>query len=146
MSRQQEVGVRTRLAGNTLVSLALFNLKQASAETNADNVYVIDGNARYRGVEFSVQGDVTKDVSLTASAVYLDAEQIDSSDPTLVGKTPENTPHVTASLFAGYRVPVLAGLSVNGGIYYVGRMRPTGATGVRRGRISWAWGSDARWN
>jgi iron complex outermembrane receptor protein len=120
VSRQQEVGVRTRLAGNTLVSLALFNLKQASAETNADNVYVMDGNARYRGVEFSVQGDVTKDVSVTASAVYLDAKQIDSSDPTLVGKTPENTPHVTASLFAEYRVPVLAGLSVNGGIYYVG--------------------------
>jgi len=80
----------------------------------------MDGNARYRGVEFSVQGDVTNNVSLTASAVYLDAKQIDSSDPTLVGKTPENTPHVTASLFAEYRVPVLAGLSVNGGIYYVG--------------------------
>ena len=29
-------------------------------------------------------------------------------------------PHVTASLFAEYRVPVLAGLSVNGGMYYVG--------------------------
>jgi iron complex outermembrane recepter protein len=102
------------------VSLALFNLRQPAAATNADNVFAIDGNARYRGIEFSVQGDVTKDLSLTASAVYLDAKQIDSSDPTLLGKTPENTPHVTASLFAEYRVPVLAGLSVNGGLYYVG--------------------------
>ncbi|VVD33347.1 Ferrichrome-iron receptor [Paraburkholderia dioscoreae] len=120
VSRQEEVGVRTRLPGNTLVSLALFNLRQPSAEVNSDNVYVMDGNARYRGVEFSVQGDVTRDVSLTASAVYLDAKQVDSSDPTLLGKTPENTPHVTASLFAEYRVPVLAGLSVNAGVYYIG--------------------------
>jgi iron complex outermembrane recepter protein len=120
VSHQEEVGVRTRVANNTLVSLALFNLRQPAAATNADNVFAIDGNARYRGIEFSVQGDVTKDLSLTASAVYLDAKQIDSSDPTLLGKTPENTPHVTASLFAEYRVPVLAGLSVNGGLYYVG--------------------------
>ncbi|MGF6648991.1 TonB-dependent receptor [Paraburkholderia sp. GAS82] len=120
VSRQEEVGVRTRVADRALVSLALFNLRQPSADTNADNVYVMDGNARFRGIEFSVQGDVTKDISLTASTVYLDAKQLDSSDSTLVGKTPENTPHVTASLFAEYRVPVLAGLSVNGGMYYVG--------------------------
>ncbi len=120
VSRQEEIGVRTRVADRMLVSLALFNLRQPAAETNADNVYVMDGNARYRGIEISAQGDVTKDVSLIASAVYLDATQVDSSDPTLRGKTPENTPHVTASLFAEYRVPVLAGLSVNGGLYYIG--------------------------
>ncbi len=120
VSRQEEIGIRTRIANNTLVSLALFNLRQPSAEVNPDNVFVMDGNARYRGVEFSVQGDVMRDVSLIASAVYLDAKLQDSSDPTLVGKTPENTPHVTASLFAEYRVPMLAGLSVNGGVYYVG--------------------------
>jgi iron complex outermembrane recepter protein len=120
VSHQEEIGVRTRLADRALVSLALFNLRQPAAETNADNIYTLDGNARYRGIEFSVQGDLTKDISLTASAVYLDATQVDSSDPTLLGKTPENTPHVTASLFAEYRVPVLAGLSVNSGIYYVG--------------------------
>ncbi|GAB2901060.1 TonB-dependent receptor [Paraburkholderia jirisanensis] len=120
VSHQEEVGVRTRFADRVLVSLALFNLRQPAAETNADNVFALDGNARYRGVEFSVQGDITKDVSLIASAVYLNAKQVDSSDPTLIGKTPENTPHVTASLFAEYRVPLVAGLAVNAGVYYVG--------------------------
>ncbi|MFM0202858.1 TonB-dependent siderophore receptor [Paraburkholderia fungorum] len=133
VSRQEEIGIRTRIAGNTLASLALFNLKHPSAEVNADNVYVMDGNARYRGVEFSVQGDVTRDISLTASAVYLDAKQLDSSDPTLVGKTPENTPHVTASLFAEYRIPLVTGLSVNGGMYYIGSRPVNSADQARIG-------------
>ena len=120
VSKQEEIGVRTRFANNTLVSLALFNIKQASADTNADNFFVLDGNARYRGVEFSVQGDLTRDVSFIGTATYIDAKQIDSSDPTLLGKTPENTPHVTTSLFAQYRVPLVAGLSLNAGMYYIG--------------------------
>jgi len=120
VSKQEEIGIRTRLANNTLVSLALFNIRQPSANTNSDNVYVMDGNARYRGVEFSVQGDLTRDISLTGSTVYLDAKQLDSSDSTLLGKTPENTPHLTASLFAEYRVPLVAGLSFNAGMYYIG--------------------------
>jgi len=45
-----------------------------------------------------------------ASAVHLDAKQVDSPDPTLVGKTPENAAHVTANLFATYSLPVVPGL------------------------------------
>jgi iron complex outermembrane receptor protein len=120
VSKQEEIGIRSEISGNMLASLALFNLRQPSADTKADNVYVLNGNARYRGIEFSLQGDVTRDLSIIASAVYLDATQVDSPDPTLVGKTPENTAHVTASLFADYHVPAVAGLSVNGGMYYIG--------------------------
>ncbi|MEJ0002402.1 MAG: TonB-dependent receptor [Pararobbsia sp.] len=120
VSRQEEIGIRTQFANNTLVSIALFNLRQPSADTNAENVFVLNGNARYRGIETSLQGDVTRDLSITASAVYLDATQVDSPDPTLVGKTPENAAHVTASLFADYRVPGVAGLSISGGMYYIG--------------------------
>ena len=120
VSKQEEIGVRTRLTNNMLASVALFNLRQPSTGTNADNVFVMNGNARYRGVEFSLQGDMTRDLSVIASAVYLDATQVDSPDPTLVGKTPENAAHVTASLFADYRIPAVAGLSVNGGLYYIG--------------------------
>src|SRR6202012_4936552 len=47
VSHQEEVGIRTRLADRALVSLALFNLRQPSADTNADNVYVMDGKARF---------------------------------------------------------------------------------------------------
>lgn len=120
VSKQEEIGARMQITSNMLASLALFNLRQPSADTNADNVYVLNGTARYRGVEFSLQGDLTRNLSVIASAVYLDATQVDSPDPTLVGKTPENAAHVTASLFADYRIPVVNGLSVNGGMYYIG--------------------------
>lgn len=120
VSKQEEIGVHAQITGNTLVSLALFNLRQPSAETNSQNVFVMDGIAQYRGIEGSIQGDLTQNLSLTASSTFLDARQLESSDPTTLGKTPENTPSVTASLFADYRVPLLAGLSINGGMYYTG--------------------------
>ena len=120
VSKQEEVGIRSRFAGNTLASLALFNLRQPSAITNSQNLFVIDGTARYHGIELSVQGDPIKNVSVIASATYLDATQVSASDPTLVGQTLENTPHVTASVFAEYRLPSVPGLSINSGIYYVG--------------------------
>jgi iron complex outermembrane receptor protein len=120
VSRQEEIGIRRRFSNNTLASVALFNLRQPSAATNSDNVYALDGNGRYRGLEFSLQGDLTRDVSVVATGMLLDARIVDSSDTSLVGKTPENTPHVTGSLFATYRVAQFAGLSFNGGMYYVG--------------------------
>lgn len=120
VSRQEEIGVRTALPNGVLASVALFNLRVPSADTNADNVYSVDGNARYRGVETSLQGDLTRNLSVTASAVYLDAAVVDSPTPALLGKAPENTAHVTASVFANYRVQKMPGLSVNGGMYYVG--------------------------
>lgn len=120
VSRQEEIGIRHRFGNNTLASVALFNLRQPSAGTNTDNVYALNGNSRYRGLEFSLQGDLSDNVSVVATGMLLDARIVDSSDTSLVGKTPENTPHVTGSLFTTYRVPQLAGLSFNGGIYYVG--------------------------
>ena len=117
---REEIGVRTALPNGVLASVALFNLRVPSADTNADNVYAVDGNARYRGVETSLQGDLTRNLSVTASAVYLDAAVVDSPTPALLGKAPENTAHVTASVFANYRVQKMPGLSVNGGMYYVG--------------------------
>ncbi|NTZ10283.1 TonB-dependent siderophore receptor [Burkholderia metallica] len=120
VSRQQEIGVRSRIAGNTLASLAFFNLRQASAGTDANNVYAVNGNARFRGLEFSLQGDVTRQLSVLASAVWLNARQTDSTDPTRVGRIPENTPRVMASLFVDYLIAAVPGLSVNGGLYYTG--------------------------
>jgi iron complex outermembrane receptor protein len=42
---------------------------------NGANVYVQDGRATYEGWELSVSGEVTRDLSLYASALFLDAAQ-----------------------------------------------------------------------
>ncbi len=134
VSRQHEIGVRSRIAGDALASLAFFNLRRASAGTDANNVYAINGSARFRGVEFSLQGDVTKQLSMLASAVWLNARQVDSTDAALVGRVPENTPRVMASLFAEYRIAAVQGLSLNGGIYY------TGSRAVNNANQAWIGG------
>ncbi|QGZ65945.1 TonB-dependent siderophore receptor [Paraburkholderia acidisoli] len=120
VSRQEEVGLRHRFSNDSVFSVALFQIRQPSASLNADNVYALDGNGRYRGVEFSYQGDITRDLSIVTTAMWLNAKLVDSTDATTLGKTPENTPRYTGSVFLNYRVPQLAGFSINGGAYFVG--------------------------
>ncbi|MFM0736279.1 TonB-dependent siderophore receptor [Paraburkholderia xenovorans] len=120
VSRQEELGVRHRFGNDSLVSIALFQIRQPSASADANNVYALNGLGRYRGVEFSYQGDVTRDLSIVTTGMWLNAELVDSTDPTTLGKRPENTPSYTGSVFLNYRVPQLTGLSFNGGAYFVG--------------------------
>jgi iron complex outermembrane receptor protein len=121
VSKQRELGIRKRFAGDTLVSLAYFDIKQPSANLDADDVYRLDGRARYRGLEFSAQGRVLPQLSLAASAMWLHARQVESIDPTLVGKAPENTPRATASVFGEYDLAAIPGLSLNAGAFYTAR-------------------------
>lgn len=119
VSRQEELGVKQRLPGNALLTVALFNLRQPSASTDASGYYGLSGMGVYRGVEFSLQGDVTKRLSLVLSGTYLHARLHDATDSSTDGKRPEDTPNFTASAFANYRMPYVNGLSVNGGAYYI---------------------------
>ena len=120
VSRQEEVGIRQSFSNNALASIALFNLRQPAASTNAANVYALNGIGRYRGIEASLQGNVTRNLSVVTTGMWLDATQVDSTDPTTLGKRPENTPRFTGSVFLNYQIPQVPGLSLNGGAYYMG--------------------------
>lgn len=121
VSKQEEVGLRHRFHNGSLASIAAFQISQPSASTDADGVYALNGVGRYRGVEFSYQGDITRDLSIVTTGMWLNAELVDSTDPTTLGKRPENTPRYTGSVFLNYRVPHVSGFSVNGGAYFVGQ-------------------------
>jgi len=88
---------------------------------NSANIFVLDGRARYRGFEFSASGELTRDVSIYGSVLFLDAEQTSAATAALVGKTPENTPKRSGSIFVEYRLPVLPGFAVNAGAFYTGK-------------------------
>lgn len=121
VSKQVEVGVRHRFNNGALASIAAFQIRQPSASTDADGVYALNGVGRYRGIEFSYQGDITRDLSIVTTGMWLDATLVDSTDSTTLGKRPENTPRYTGSVFLNYRVPHLYGFSINGGAYFVGQ-------------------------
>lgn len=120
LSKQKELGLKARLGQSLLLQTALFEIERAQATTIA-NVYQVGGQSRYRGLEFSASGEIGRDFALVASAVLLDAEIIKAASAAELGKTPENTPKNTLSLFGEYRLPAVPGLAFNAGVYHVGK-------------------------
>lgn len=135
-SSQREGGIKIQPRQGLLIQVAYFDIDEGSAFVDSANVYVLDGRARFRGVEASVTGEVTSDWSLYATGQFLDAKQVSGAPtvittnpvtqaatvaPTVVGRKIENTPQRTLSVASEYRLyALLPGLSVNGAAYYIG--------------------------
>ncbi|MBP7567677.1 MAG: TonB-dependent receptor, partial [Burkholderiaceae bacterium] len=121
VSDQKEVGARWLTPGGTLVSGALFDISRPGYYTDvATNTFTSAGEQRYRGIELSAQGQLTPRLGWQTAALWLDA-RFANIGAAYDGKRPENTARRTASAFLTYDLPMLAGLSVNGGAYYTGR-------------------------
>ncbi len=80
-SEQREAGIKIEPTRGLLVQAAYFEIDRASTYVNGANLYVQDGRASYEGYELSLSGEVTRDLSLYASALFLDAVQ-ESGAPT----------------------------------------------------------------
>jgi len=135
-STQTEGGVKIEPITGLLFQAAYFNIERTSTFVNSNNLYVQDGRARYRGTELSLTGEVAHDLSIYASALFLDARQISGAptvittsstgavtvSPSAVGKVIENTPKTTLSLAGEYRLnDWIPGLSVSAGAFYTGK-------------------------
>ena len=116
-SSQREGGIKIQPRQGLLLQVAYFDIDEGSAFVNSANVYVLDGRARFRGVEASVTGEVTSDWSLDATGQFLDAKQVSGAptviitnpatqavtvEPTVVGRKIENTPRRTLSVASEY--------------------------------------------
>lgn len=121
VSKQKEVGVKALVAQGILLQVAYFDIKRASTTVDASNRFVLNGMARYSGFELSASGEVTKQLSLIGSALFMDAEQLNRANTETFGKIPDNTPQRTVSLFAEYRLSSIPGLALSSGVHYVGR-------------------------
>ena len=126
LSRQKEFGVKAEVAQGVLLQAAYFDIKKPSAtytpsSTANPRTFMLNGLAHYKGVELAASGEVNKQLSLIASALFMDAEQLNASNAATYGKVPENTPERTASLFAEYRLQDVPGLALSGGLHYVGK-------------------------
>lgn len=135
-STQYEAGVKVEPHRGLLFQAAYFDIRRGVAYVNSASVYVQDGRARFKGLEYSLTGEVTHDFSLYLSGLFLDAKQTSGAataiatsptgvvtvTPTSVGKLIENTPKRTFSVAGEYRLDKwIEGLSVNGGAFYTGR-------------------------
>jgi iron complex outermembrane receptor protein len=135
-SEQREAGIKIEPTRGLLVQAAYFYIDRGSTYVNGANVYVQDGRARYKGTELSVTGEITSDLSLYASALFLDAKQESGAptvvttnangtvtvSPTAVGKLIENSAKETWSIAGEYRLTdFVPGLSFTAGAYHTGR-------------------------
>lgn len=121
LSKQKEIGIKAEVAQGVLLQAAYFDIKRPSTTVDSSNRFVLNGLAQYKGLELAASGEVTKQLALIASALFLDAKQLNAANAATFGKVPDNTPERTASLFAEYRLPSIPGLALSGGVYYVGK-------------------------
>jgi iron complex outermembrane receptor protein len=133
-STQREAGIKIEPKRGLLVQAAYFAINRASTYTNSANFYVQDGRAEYKGEEVSVTGEVTRELSVYGSALFLQAEQVNGAPTTVVtskgvttvnptsnGRQIENVPKRQFSIAGEYRLSsLLAGLGLTAGVYYTG--------------------------
>ena len=135
-SEQREAGVKIEPTRGLLFQAAYFEIERASTYVNGANFYVQDGRANYEGYELSLSGEITRDLSIYASALFLDAVQesgaptiittnaqgVVTVSPTAVGKRIENSAKDTWSIAGEYRLDaLLEGFSITAGAYHTGR-------------------------
>ncbi|MGR4989270.1 TonB-dependent siderophore receptor [Vibrio rotiferianus] len=122
-----EVGTKWELFDERLyVTGALFDITlenialdvEDGVNAGGDVMYkkTQDGEQVHRGAEILAQGFVTEELSLTASAMYLDAEITESVD--YKGNRPADVPEFSASVWSSYKVQ--NNTNVNLGLIYEG--------------------------
>jgi iron complex outermembrane receptor protein len=122
VNEQVELGVKAEVAQGLLLQAAYFDVKRQYTTTDtARNLFVVGGQARYKGLEFAASGEINRQWSVIASALLMDPKIVQTTVAGELGKAPENAPKLTWSVFGEYRLPTVPGLALNAGWYYTGK-------------------------
>jgi iron complex outermembrane receptor protein len=118
-SVQYETGAKYE-AGSFSATLALYQIEQPSAYTNAANYFVVDGNQRNRGIEFNVSGEPLPGLRVIGGGAYIDTTQQGTAGGTLDGKQAVGVPNYTINANVEYDLPMLEGTTVTGRVTHTG--------------------------
>ncbi|PSW17639.1 TonB-dependent siderophore receptor [Photobacterium sanctipauli] len=125
-SRIYELGTKWELMDNSLlVTGAIFDIEKENvaysySDSSNDTIWGTVGAQRHRGAEAAVQGQVSDQLFMMATAMYLDAEyrKHSSGNNNYTGNRPANVPEWSGSAWARYAMtPELA---FNLGMFYQG--------------------------
>lgn len=121
---QLEAGIKFSPAEKTMVTLSVFDIDREgivqSQWNGAGYTYSQLGEVSSRGIELEAQHDFGNGLALRASATKMDVEITDDIDSTLIGKTPYVTIEDMAGLQLAYTPAALSGLTVTGGVRFLG--------------------------
>jgi len=138
---QLEVGVKYAPEGSgLLLTAAYYDLTQKDVIGMVwpGPAYYQTGKIHNRGVELSARAEVTDNVALLASYSYIDSVVKESVTTSEVGKMPSRIPQHQASLWATYTADsgALEGLTVGGGLRYIGTSWGDGANTFKVGAVT----------
>lgn len=119
-SKQVEVGVKADIRPDLSATVALFDIRKGLEYTDAQNVFVRNGEAENRGLEMALNGRVTRELTMGVSATALNTRQRDTGQPSLDGKRVPNVAAFKSSVYADYAVPQVQGLRLNANWQYSG--------------------------
>ena len=117
VTEQLETGIKydAKTLGATL---ALFSTTKPRGITNVSNVFVEEGENRYKGAELSAYGEVTEGLKLLGGFILLDTEQTKTGNASTEGKRVIGVPEVQANIGFDWRVPGVEGLSLDTRLIY----------------------------
>ncbi|HEY0055674.1 MAG TPA: TonB-dependent receptor [Pedobacter sp.] len=128
---QYEVGIKAELLEGRLVpTLAFYNLKKTNIlipedPTDEKNIrQVSSGRARSKGVELTVQGGITQQLSIITNYSYNETKNLNGGEfGAPEGSWYPMAPQTTANTWLKYSIPngLFKGLSLNGGFQHVGK-------------------------
>ena len=124
--KQAEVGLKVQPKGfDGYFTVSAFDLKRQNALTTDPSNSLLQnqtGEVTSRSIELEAVANVTKELKLIGAFTSYHIFTSRDLDPTLVGKTPTNTPSLLASGWADYtfKEGPLTGFGFGGGVRYVG--------------------------
>jgi iron complex outermembrane receptor protein len=118
-ARQQEIGVKVD-HGRLMTMLSAFQITRPSGFMTG-NRFAVEGEQRNRGVELNAHGTAGNNLRLYGGVTWIDAKLTKTSSPATAGKTAVGVPEVQLSLNAEWDVPLLAGLTLTGGLIHSGK-------------------------
>ena len=123
-SKQYEVGAKYAFNEKVLLSSALFRIEksnQYSDDGTEFGTFVQDGLEVHEGVELTITGKVTDNLTVMTGGTYMDLSIEESNNPDLKGKEPTYVASKLAKIYAEYDIAQVKGLTVTGGAYYSGK-------------------------
>lgn len=117
VGRQREAGVKWN-AGRYGVTLAYFDIDQASAILDTDNVFRAAGRQRNRGVEVETFGEPMPGLRMLGGAAWIDGKQEKTQNGLFDGNKALGVPTWTVNLNAEYDPSILPGLTLTARALY----------------------------
>ena len=121
-SMGSEIGVKHLWSDQFSLAVALFDIRKENVAVSDNGVTRTVGEAGSRGVELTVSGQLTDQLSLLGAYAYTDTEVLKDTDDTQ-GNRLANAARHTASLYLAHDLTTSPGLGnwrLGGGVRYVG--------------------------